>query len=78
MYCSVSCIQPMFHLKWKPSPPENVGRDTAGNAVDSSASVTACGRSPPTTSFMRLRNEIASRFSRPPCTFGTHSPALRL
>ena len=56
----------------------NPGRETAGKAVDSSASVTACGRSLPTTSFMRLRKAIASRFSRPPCTLGTHSPAGRL
>ena len=27
----------MFHLKPKPSPPESVGRETPGHAVDSSA-----------------------------------------
>ena len=38
----------------------------------------ASGRSVPTTSFTRLRKAMASRFSRPPWTFGTQSPALRL
>ena len=38
-YFSVSCIQPMFHLRPKPSPPRYVGRDTIGQAVDSSAMV---------------------------------------
>ena len=37
MYASVSFIQPMFHLNPKPRPPEDVGCETAGHAVDSSA-----------------------------------------
>ena len=37
MYSSVSFIQPMFHLKPNPSPPRCTGRDTPGQAVDSSA-----------------------------------------
>ena len=37
MYSSVSFIQPMFHLNPKPSPPRCTGRDTPGQAVDSSA-----------------------------------------
>ena len=78
MYFSVSCIQPMFHLKWKPRPPAQVGRETAGNAVLSSARVMASGRSPPTTSLSRFRKEMASRFSRPPWALGIHSPGLRL
>ena len=43
MYCRESCIQPMFHLKPKPSPPRWVGRVTPGHAVDSSAIVTIPG-----------------------------------
>ena len=76
-YSSVSCIQPMFHLRLKPRPPMYGGRDTCGHAVDSSAIVRTPGHSVCTTSFMRCRNEIASRFSRPPYWFGTHSPGWR-
>ena len=43
MYCSVSCIQPMFHLKPKPSPPDDVGAVTPGHDVDSSAIITMPG-----------------------------------
>ena len=46
MYSSVSCIKPMFHLKPKPRPPWSVGRETPGQAVDSSAIVTAPGKPP--------------------------------
>src|SRR3954462_3628822 len=42
-YVSVSCIQPMFHLKPKPSPPRYVGRDTPGHAGDSSAAGVTAG-----------------------------------
>ena len=42
---SVSCIQPMFHLKEKPSPPRYGGRVTCGQAVDSSAMVITPGNS---------------------------------
>lgn len=44
-YASVSCIQPMFHLNPKPSPPRCTGRETPGHAVDSSATVTMPGAS---------------------------------
>ncbi len=44
-YSSVSCIQPMFHLKPNPSPPRCTGRDTPGQAVDSSATVMMPGAS---------------------------------
>ena len=43
MYLSESCIQPMFHLIPKPRPPWLVGAVTPGNAVDSSAIMTAPG-----------------------------------
>ena len=33
----MSFIQPMFHFRLKPSPPTYVGRETLGQAVDSSA-----------------------------------------
>ena len=71
-YDSVSCIQPMFHFRLKPSPPMYGGRVTCGQAVDSSAMVSTPGHSVCTTSFMRCRNEMASRFSRPPYLLGTH------
>ena len=63
---SVSCIQPMFHLKPKPSPPRYVGRDTPGHAVDSSAAVMTPGSRAYTSSFSSFRNATASRSSRPP------------
>ena len=44
MYASVSCIQPMFHFRLKPSPPMYGGRVTCGHAVDSSAMVSTPGR----------------------------------
>ncbi len=66
MYSSVSCIQPMFHFIVKPSPPASTGRETIGQAVDSSAIVTAPGKRPCTKVFMSRRKSIASRFSRPP------------
>ena len=74
---SMSCIHPMFHFRVNPSPPRYVGRDTAGQAVDSSATVIAPGCRSWTSSFIRLRKAIASRFSFPPWTFGTHSPGFR-
>ena len=68
----------MFHLKPKPSPPRYVGRETPGHAVDSSAAEMTPGLARvAATSFSSFRNAIASRFSRPPYSFGTHSPALR-
>ena len=72
----MSCIQPMFHFIVKPSPFRYVGFDTPGNAVDSSAIVTApsilCA-----TSLNVRSSDMASRFSFPPYWFGIHSPALR-
>ena len=44
----------------------STGRDTIGQAVDSSATVVACGKRPNTSVLNRFRNAIASRFSRPP------------
>src|SRR5438552_18145882 len=76
-YESVSCIQPMFHLKPKPSPPRYVGRETPGHAVDSSAELITPGSRPYSVSFISFRNETESRSSLPPNMFGTHSPALR-
>ena len=73
----MSCIQPMFHLKPKPSPPRYVGRDTPGHAVDSSASERTPGSWAWASSLSSLRNETASRSSRPPNAFGTHSPSFR-
>ena len=67
----------MFHLKPKPSPPTYVGRDTPGHAVDSSAAEITPGSRACTSSFNSFRNATASRSSRPPNAFGTHSPALR-
>ncbi len=66
MYTSESCIQPMFHLKPKPSPPLEVGAVTPPQFVDSSAIMTVPGLrlyAVAVTSWSRL---IASRFSRPP------------
>ena len=54
-----------------------VGRDTIGHAVDSSAYVCMSGKARYTSSFSSRRNRIASRFSRPPNSFGIHSPGLR-
>ena len=76
-YVSVSCIQPRFHLKPKPSPPRYVGRDTPGHAVDSSAAEITPGSCAYSVSFSCFRNATASRSSRPPYSFGTHSPSLR-
>src|SRR6266481_3817170 len=76
-YFKVSFIQPMFHFKLKPSPPRYVGRDTAGQEVDSSAIVSNPGKRSYATSLSRLRNAMACRFSRPPNSLGTHWPSLR-
>ena len=73
----MSFIQPMFHFKSKPSPPMYVGRETAGQEVDSSAIISAPGWRTCSTSFSRFRNAIASRFSRPPNALGIHSPGAR-
>jgi hypothetical protein len=44
-YASVSCIQPMSHLRSKPSPPSLASPVTRGHAVDSSAIASASGKS---------------------------------
>ena len=62
----------MFHLNVKPSPPVYVGRETCGQAVDSSAAVIVPGHVACVVSFERFKNAIASRFSLPPCWFGVH------
>ncbi len=77
MYFSVSCIQPMSHLRPNPSPPRYRGRETIGHEVDSSAMVCTSGNSLYTRSFSSRRKDTASRFSRPPCALGIHSPCLR-
>src|SRR5674536_371783 len=74
----VSFIQPMFHLKPKPSPPREVGRDTAGQDVDSSATIMTSGWCRYTTSLISLIRSMASRFSRPPKRLVTHSPSCLL
>ncbi len=83
MYWSESCIQPMFHFSPKPSPPKPLGprwwvaRVTPSQAVDSSATVTTPGQRRYTVAFISWRNATASRFSRPPCSFGVHCPGSR-
>ncbi len=67
----------MFHFRPKPSPPLSVGRVTPSQAVDSSAIVTTPGARRYTVAFISWRNATASRFSRPPNTFGTHCPGSR-
>ncbi|CAM5646532.1 hypothetical protein SAVIM40S_08195 [Streptomyces avidinii] len=67
----------MFHFSPKPSPPESVGRVTPVQAVDSSAIVTTPGQRRYTVAFISWRKPTASRFSRPPCSLGAHSPSLR-
>ncbi len=60
-----------------PRPPILVGRDTNGQEVDSSAIIRTPGKSAWTWSFSRRKKAIASRFSRPPYSLGTHSPGPR-
>ena len=67
----------MFHLNPKPSPPRWVGRVTPGHAVDSSAIVTMPGTRLYAVALTSCRNDTASRFSRPPNSFGAHSPSSR-
>ncbi len=74
---SVSCIQPRFHLQPKPRPPRYVGRETPGQAVDSSAAEITPAFRAYSVSFSSLRKATDSRSSLPPNGFGTHSPALR-
>lgn len=70
----VSCIQPRFHLYQKPRPPISCGRETPWKSVDSSAIVTAPETCSPRIRLVLRKNSIASRFSRPPNSFGIHSP----
>src|SRR5664279_510549 len=77
MYCSESCIQPMFHLRPNPRPPPLVGCVTPPHDVDSSAIITMPGLRLYAVALASCKNEMASRFSRPPFLFGTHSPSLR-
>ena len=70
-YPSVSCIQPMFHLNPKPSPPRYAGRETPGHESTPPPPRSRAGsRADGTTSFSSRRNEIDSRSSRPPYWFG--------
>ena len=54
----------MFHFKLNPKPPRYVGRETIGQEVDSSAMVRTPGWRAYTTSFNRLMNAMAAKFSR--------------
>jgi hypothetical protein len=56
----------------------NVGRDTFGHAVDSSATVIVPGCCVCVCTFNSRKNDNASKFSRPPKQFGSQSPASRL
>ena len=67
----------MFHLKPNPSPPSEAGRETPGQAVDSSAAMITPGACPWVTVLSSRRNAIASKSSLPPYWFGTHSPGAR-
>jgi hypothetical protein len=67
----------MFHFRLKPSPPAQVGRDTPGQAVDSSAIVSVPGKSWWTWMLNVRSRSIASRFSRPPNRFGSPTPTMR-
>ena len=77
MYESVSCIQPMFHLKSKPKPPSDTGFVMPANAVLSSAIIMLPGKYFLTSEFVFCKKSMASRFSFPPNLFGTHSPSRR-
>ena len=52
-----------------------MGRDTIGQEVDSSAIVCTSGKAEYTAVLKRCNKLIAFRFSRPPFSFGIHSPA---
>jgi hypothetical protein len=67
----------MSHFMPKPRPPMYVGRDTMGQAVDSSAIVWVSGKLPYASLFSARRNWMAPRFSRPPNSLGIHSPCSR-
>ena len=67
----------MFHLNPNPSPPASVGAVTPGQAVDSSATITAPGCRRYTVALSSWRNCTASRFSRPPYMFGSQAPGPR-
>ena len=62
MYSRKSCIQPMFHLKVKPSPSFSGWSVTFGHAVDSSAIMATPWLRPWTTVFKCLKNSMASKF----------------
>src|SRR5688572_7201987 len=73
-YCNVSCIQPIIHFMPKPKPPMNVGRETIGKLVLSSAIVCTSGKALYTASLKSFKKLIVSKFSLPPYIFGSHSP----
>ena len=77
MYWSESFIQPMFHLKPNPRPARSVGAVTPGKLVDSSAIIAMPGYRLYAVALTSCRKWMASRFSRPPWTFGAHSPSSR-
>ena len=52
----------MFHLKLKPSPPEDTGFVIIGQAVDSSAIMSISGNSAKTAVFSFWKNAMASKF----------------
>ena len=73
----MSFIQPMFHLRLKPRPPISAGRETMGQAVDSSAIISTPGSKPKAMALSRRKKSTASRFSRPPWILGVHWPGPR-
>ncbi len=54
-----------------------MGRVTPGKLVDSSAIITMPGWVRYAVALTSCRKLIASRFSRPPCTLGSHWPSSR-
>lgn len=76
-------VQRVVHPAQIPLVPEpqaarSGGRVTPAKSVDSSAMLTAPGTCSPIMRLVLRRNSMASRFSRPPNSFGIHSPSLRL
>ncbi len=56
----MSCVQPVFHLKWKPKLPGSVSAVMPSHALDSSATVTTPAPARATAELTSRRNEAAS------------------